>query len=282
MKLRKMFIGVIATLVLVGCNKAQELSVDLKEESIEVNSFATTCAIVKSVNGFEIDSIDEESHTMVANSELINCSKVDSSKLGETMVEYSKGDTKTYKIFTIVDRIAPTISAEESVIVEEGNNFFNLEALILVSDNFDENPSIEYEGNIDINKTGKYKVKVIAKDSSKNQAEAFVTVEVIEKEKEIVIVEVPPANNGGSVTPNPSKPGGTNDTKPSTQNPTPSKPNVQRPNDKFFMYADGFNMDTGYKACVEYITKASQNGYGGTCSSVDQNGISKGYKATIN
>lgn len=279
----KLLLLTLMIFVSSGCSRPS-LTVELISKEVEALSFESTCSLLKSINGFEIELIDTNINTAIANDEMVTCSKIDNSKLGEALVEFKGKSASTTALVQIVDSTPPTLSFEDNVVVEEGNNYFNLENLIVVKDSIDSNPSVEFDGSYDLSKVGEYKVKVIANDASNNKTRKNVTINVIEKEKEIVtVIEERPStpskpNAGGGNTSNAGgNTGGNNGgTTP------PSKPNVSKPTNKYFMYVDGYDMNSAYSACVTYILDANKKGFGGSCLSIDENGISKGYKATIN
>lgn len=109
---------------------------------------------------------------------------VDTSTLGKKTchitVRSDKGKEKEYEFqITVVDTKAPTIGAEENILVFKGSevNFLNQAK---VSDNSSTEPEIEVIGKWDISTAGIYPIKIVARDASGNKAEKDINLEVID------------------------------------------------------------------------------------------------------
>lgn len=105
--------------------------------------------------------------------------------------------------FNSVDTTAPVLEGIEDYEVGEGDEVDYKEP-VTVSDNFDEEVEILFEGEVDFDTPGTYVIRVSAKDSSNNSIEDEITITVEEK----VVYVAPPVATPQANNPEPS-PGGT-------------------------------------------------------------------------
>ncbi len=163
---------------IVGCGKEEqttkektviknENAVVLKEKlNIEVNSEANILSLISDDNKTEITNKDEV---------------IDTSILGEKeiTIKYKKdNEEKEYKCkINIVDTVAPTIEYKETLTTTKGKKIDLLKG-VTVKDNSKEQIKATVEGSYDINKTGNYKLKYVAIDSSGNKIEKDFTLKV--------------------------------------------------------------------------------------------------------
>ena len=272
----KLWIILLSLIVLTGCSK-DPFNVELSKIEILVGSIQSGCEIVASVNGNKVDEVDVYSNTLLSNGLSVSCSQTDLNALGETLLVFTGNGQSQEHIVSIVDTIAPIIHMHDDAVieVEMGNEFFSLKDLIRVSDNYDQDFYFGIDGAFNIEKTGTYKLKLVAKDSSQNTTEQNVTVVVKEKEKEIVtVVEEHTVYVQGAISPGESNP--------VTPAPTPSPSKGQRPNAQKFLFTDGYNMNTAYESCASQAHNAQARGWGASCTSIDDsNGYSLGMQLTI-
>lgn len=147
-----------------------KVSVSLKNDlTVEVNSEVYLYSFIDEVKNGEIITEDK---------------LVDTSKLGEKKLELSiknKQDKieKYYYKIEIVDTEKPEIIAKEKITVYI-NSETNLLDGVLVDDNSLEEIKASVSGEYDLAKTGDYKLKYVAKDSSGNKTEYDFILSVID------------------------------------------------------------------------------------------------------
>lgn len=270
------FLTILA--LLSGCSQNKSLEVELSQDTFEIHKVKNTCELVSTVNGKEVESIEANNNTLISNGNVIHCSVVDMDAIGEKTVIYKMDGLQTEKTFQLVDTTSPSIHFDQdSISVEEGNEYFKLLDVIKVTDNYDKDFYVGLDGAFDIHQAGEYHVKILAKDSSNNEAEKSLVVNVKPKEKEVVTViekeTVYVQGHGGSgTTPNPAPP--------TSSTETPSK--GSKPSNKDFLHSDGYNLNTAYSACVAYAKEVNAKGWGVSCTSIDSDkGYSLGMRATV-
>ena len=183
---------------------------------VEVGKTYNTCEFIEKIDDEKLSAAAIASGKIEFGEDVMECDPhfiAQSTDLNE--VSYIIG-SKTYK-FRIKgkDTTAPVITtSKDEYEVEEDNEYFDYKSLFEVKDNYDKDPVVSYDTDLDLEKIGNYKVTAIAKDKNGNASEKTITVSVVEKEKEIVEVEVP-SHSGGST----SKPSnGGSSSKPSSGN----------------------------------------------------------------
>lgn len=253
--------------MLAGCsNTAQnKITVEFSEqETVEVNTKQNPCSFLKKIN----DEIIEESlyqdklsfHFKKFNVECL--SEIDSEKIGNQTLLYNINKQQFKKEISIVDTTKPELNLKEKYEVEEGNTYFNLLKEIEVKDNYTKNLAVGLNGKYDVTKIGEYKIEVVVKDESNNQTKKETVINVVQKEKEVVkeVVELPAQQK--------EKKGGSND------HPQLKKESKQGSYKKF-LFADGYNFNTSFSACNEYLNQVGT----GLCSPIkNAEGIYTGYE----
>lgn len=165
----------VLVLFITGCGV--NIQVEQKNDSIEV----------KSTNVIWRDFISLENSGDYKVS--YDTSKVDLNKIGEYEVTYSfankDGKKKTDKKFTfkVVDTTAPVLTlTKKSVDIIQGQQFDAL-SFVSVKDNYDAltKEDITVDNTVNSSTLGEYTVKYTVSDSSGNQAEENLTVNVIEE-----------------------------------------------------------------------------------------------------
>lgn len=117
---------------------------------------------------------------------LINNTLIDTKKVGTKRVRilyynhYGVIESKNVEI-DIRDNVPPTIVINNIYEVEQGT-VTNLLDNIFCADNYDDNVICKIEGKYDLNKIGKYHLKISAKDKSNNVTKKSFTLHVTEKE----------------------------------------------------------------------------------------------------
>lgn len=176
----------IIILIIVGIILFSIFNKDIKVElnkklEVEINTEAKLLSFIKKVDNGKIDTKDK---------------LIDTSKLGEQELVINLSNNikkKEYKFkIKVVDTTKPEIDAKEKVSTVEGTKIDLLKD-VKVKDNSKEEIKVEVIGDYDFNKKGEYKLKYIAKDSSKNEAIKDFKLIVEEKPKEKV-----ETNNSGN------------------------------------------------------------------------------------
>lgn len=174
----KKYLLLLITLILftTGCEKTKivtNFKVNLQDNlEFEINSIINIDDIIKSIDNGKLDNKDVV---------------IDTSKLGEQTLKLNINKQKYAVKFKIVDTTKPEITGKNSFTIEQ-NKEIDLLANFKVTDNSGEDIKLSIDGNYDLTKPGTYKVKIIGKDSSNNQAEYDVTINVKAKVN-------PPRNN---------------------------------------------------------------------------------------
>ncbi|MDD6466964.1 MAG: hypothetical protein PUF50_02160 [Erysipelotrichaceae bacterium] len=105
--------------------------------------------------------------------------------LGVYNVEYEITDTKSKEtctrsfLITVVDKIAPVIYLTDEISIPV-NHDLDLSSFVQIQDNYDANlmSKLTIEGEYDTSKVGEYRITLIVRDSSQNEARKTVTVYV--------------------------------------------------------------------------------------------------------
>lgn len=117
------------------------------------------------------DFVKEIKNGILINGDLL----VDTTKLGnqnlKLIVKSKDNEEKEFEILIkIVDTIKPVIEGKKEIKIYVGRDI-NLLDYVRASDNSKEDIKVDVIGKYDLNKTGKYNLKYVAVDSSKNQTE---------------------------------------------------------------------------------------------------------------
>ncbi len=212
-------------LILSSCSSDKHEIVFVSDPKAAIGTDINTCEYVESVDGIEVTEsmIDEVENQIIVDDVRVSCGNLIADKIETKLVQYAINGTSYDLYVKVVDEEAPVILIDDHIEVEEGNEYFDLNSVIKVSDNYDKNCTLSIDGDFDIDKIGKYQLKAVASDINGNESEKEFTVEVVEKEKEIVEVEVPSYSGGSTTTSRPSS-GGSSSSKPSDGNSGSSKP----------------------------------------------------------
>ena len=120
------------------------------------------------------------------NGDIIDNKKIDTTRLGKQKIEFKYINEDNIKIpynyeLDIVDETKPIISSYSELEVYEGDSDFYKD--IFCGDNYDSHPKCYIDGDYNINKKGKYKVKFKGEDTSGNVATQKLKLIVKEKPK---------------------------------------------------------------------------------------------------
>ncbi len=183
----------IFSINLTGCSTSNEIK--LNSYVVEANTPITACELVASINDVEVklEYIENNQIILPDNKNAINCGSFVNDHLGIHTIEYKYKNQIIKLNVEVVDTTPPTIISEkEKFQVEVENEYFNINELFNCFDTYDKNINSVIKTEFDINAVGIYDLLIIAEDSSGNQSEKALQIEVIEKEKEIVEVIVTP------------------------------------------------------------------------------------------
>lgn len=250
-----------------GTNSAKNLDIKLISDTFEVGSISSACESIENINGKPVTSYDLKNHTVFAGEVSIKCSTTKLDEIGEALLVFDGlGQSRKIRV-NIVDNTPPVIHLDnEKLHVEVGNEYFNLDKLITVTDNYEENVELKKQGAFDIDKVGTYRLKLMAQDSSGNKATKNVDITVNEKEVVTIVEERPvyiedkkpndkAASNSPSIKSN-------NESSPN-HNPSP------KPNNKKYLFKDGYDIQSAPNACQSDLKKAYNAGWGGGCYPIE-------------
>ncbi|MEG0661448.1 MAG: hypothetical protein RR916_06580 [Anaerorhabdus sp.] len=249
-----------------------------------------SCELIKSIDNKTIKKESIHDHNIEQGDIKATCDKVDLNRIGKQDFKVNVNGKPTILSLEIKDTTPPQILIDKEYFeVTKDNPYFDIKKLVSVKDAFDRDPFVGITGSYDLSVIGTYKVKVTAKDSFKNESNKTISINV--KEKDIQVVEVPSntpppnINNGSNNTPSaPNQDEITN--VPPIINKLPPAVNSYTPANKQFLFAEGYNKNTALSACQSYRNEQiSQSHYIGnaSCSILyDAQNEPYGYQATFN
>lgn len=150
----------ISSIVLFNKYKEKhKLEVILKDKlEVEINSEVELLSFVKEVKNGQVVSKDEK----------IDTSSLGKKKLTIKIIKDKKQEEYSFNI-NVIDTTKPVIEAKEEVTINTYDEI-DLKSLAKVSDNSNEDISVELLGDYDTKKAGEYHLKYVAKDTSNNEA----------------------------------------------------------------------------------------------------------------
>ncbi len=171
--MKKLLILTILGIVLIGitgCKKQEKINqkeiddtdnniVLIDNLDIEINSKINLLSLISKENNAKITSKDE----------IINTSTLGEQELTINYINNNEEKEYNFKI-NIVDTQKPTIKYKKSLTTTVGTKI-NLLKGVSAIDNSKEKIKVNVEGNYNFNKSGEYKLKYVASDSSGNKAE---------------------------------------------------------------------------------------------------------------
>ena len=179
-KKRLIFIIIISTLLLIF------LFVLIK---YAYNKYRIAHATVKVVliDDLTVDvykEVDTNYFIRSINGKVLNNKKIDTSQIGEKVIEFTYLNNENIKIpyaykIIVKDKTPPLITKYKKVYAEVGEENFQKD--IFCGDNYDDKPKCYVEGDYDINTPGSYDITFIGKDSSDNISSNNMTLIVSEK-----------------------------------------------------------------------------------------------------
>ena len=173
-------------------------------------------------------------------------------------------------VLNIIDKTPPviTLTNDHLEYIEGEQNQIDFDELIIINDNMDHNLQYQISGEYDLNVAGSYEITIYVEDTSGNSAEKKLFIDIKEKKNEEIPQSERPSNSENNQTTLPENPSF-----------TPSSPSTI-PETEYFMFKNGYTMDTAYEACVfkrdQMMSAGKANG--GTCTPVMEEGIYTGYQ----
>ena len=298
----KRILAVISFLfLLLSCRSQQDTTLYFNEEMVlDFGSDDTPIMLIEKIGDTEVTEDMIDGNTIRLGTFEVTCeSDVDTYKTGDYEVRYVTNDTTNRyftKIVTVKDISAPVISfgedgeSEEIELSLEEYQSYDFASYITVTDNYTEQPAvtIEIDGSIEAGKT--YQVSVHAADRFGNESDKTFDLiirdepDIIEpsKENEVMSNGSDASNSqtqGGSSSIS-SNSGSNSNTQPSSsssQNPS-SPPETSKPQEKIFLYSDGYTQANVAQAC---LAELQASGRGGGCYPItDENGLYIGMRLT--
>lgn len=286
--------------LLLACQSQQDTTLYFSEQMIlDFGSGDTPIMLIEKIGDTEVTEEMIDGNKIRLGTFEVTCeSDVDTNKIGEYEVRYVTNDTTNRyftKIVTVKDISAPVISfgedgeSEEIELSLEEYQSYDFASYITVTDNYTEQPvvTIEIDGSIEAGKT--YQVSVHAADRFGNESDKTFDLiirdepDVIEpsKENEVMSNDSDASNSqiqgGNSAAQSSGSNSNTQLSSPSSQNPS-LQPETSKPQDKNFLYSDGYTQANVAQAC---LAELQASGKGGGCYPItDENGLYIGMRLT--
>lgn len=124
----------------------------------------------------------------------------------------------------VSDTTAPKISGTKDYRVEVGTKV-DYKKDVIATDDFDDDVSLEFSGDVNFNKAGTYTIKVLATDSSGNSAKDYIEVFVKAKPVNEEVIKPAPLPEKPAPKPEPEEPG-EGENNPTDPEETPETPKV--------------------------------------------------------
>ena len=185
--MKKIIISLVLIL-LTGCSsKSADIDIIFMEGAeFAKDSDVNSCTLIKSINGEEV-SIEKSLDLFVdINGDRLSCEELDTSKVGNQKILFNYKKQIFEAEYTVVDKEAPKIIADEDIYLEPGEEF-DIDKYIQFFDN-DEADGI-VSGYIDLNSKGIYELTIQCTDKSNNYVEKKINVHVGKSDKVISTTE---------------------------------------------------------------------------------------------
>lgn len=190
----KVYNLLLIMIILQGCSTQKDVQLEVLSV-IEVNQYENTCELITTINDEEISEDNIIDNNITVDDIKIICPDNQLDLLGEQTLKYNvNGQYKEFNV-NIVDTTPPVLEIEDLFEVEVDNIYFDLNNFIEASDNYDQEVQTTVDGFFDISRIGLYELRVIASDTTGNITSKNIEVNVIEKEKEVVVVTPTPEVN---------------------------------------------------------------------------------------
>lgn len=168
MKNKKILIYITALLIIIVGSLVIYFTSDdikLKEDlSVEINNKVNILSFINK----------PKKNKVLTKNKLIDTSKLGNKKITIEYLNVFKQKKQLNFTIKVVDTIKPTIDCKDTIFVPINTPRLDIKA----KDNSKEEISAVIEGEYNLSKIGKYKVKIVAKDSSGNKVTKNVTINV--------------------------------------------------------------------------------------------------------
>lgn len=256
------------------------------EQVFEYSRDFDVCQLVEEVDGYTKESfVYDVGKILLPNEKMVMCnSSKKPLELDTFEYAFKYRGNEEYKKITFIDTTPPTFNKiKKEYVVEKGNEYFNLNNIISVSDNYTNDFELFFNGEYDINKVGKYPMEVVVFDSSFNKATYNFTIiikdSVAEAEKNNNSSSgnnnSNGSSNGSSGTPSNPSSGNSGSSGSGSSNNGGSSSGSKKP-PKTFSIDDYDSFDECLNVCNQYI-----KGNTGMCTPYKEGDIYKGYKASF-
>lgn len=185
-------------LILSGCSglvlKTKHIIETKENIDLEVNKSYDSCKWIEKVDGIEISQdMIGNGFIKVSDDLTIICNSVFVPEaIGENKVKYIIDDSDFTMTLIAKDKTPPSIIMDDVYEVQTGNDYFDIEKIAKISDNYDDlkDLKIRYDSDYKKDEEGEYRLSVEVTDKSGNTSKKEATIKVIPKEKEIIKVPV--------------------------------------------------------------------------------------------
>ena len=184
----KKIIMMMFILTLAACTpKSKKIEIVFVEGAeFAKDSIVSSCSLIKQVDDFEITTEKSMDFYIDIDGEKMSCGILDTSEIGKHKVMFNFRKQIFEAEYTVVDKEAPKIIADEDIYLEPGEEF-DIDKYIQFSDNDYADGIVS--GYLDVNSEGIYELTIQCKDQSNNYVEKKVTVHVGDSDKVISITE---------------------------------------------------------------------------------------------
>lgn len=250
-KINKIFI-LCCCFLLTACQlrEDQQYLTFIEDETVEYNEKFNACSLVVSADGYDQDTFTYNDESIeLPNGKTIMCN-MENKKPSLDTVKYTfhYRNQEQIKRIKFIDTTPPKIELKKEYEVQVDNEYFDLQKLITVQDNYDDDIILSFNGSYDISKAGTYEIEIIAEDSNKNQSKAKTKIIVIDSDN----------SNSGSYSQNNNQEQSNNSNPYSDNTDSGSSGSASYPSEKkeskLFLLDEYSTFDKCLNACNEYIS----------------------------
>ena len=281
----------VIALLLGGCEKRanKDLLTFQDVKIVEYDKSFKLSSLLKKADGYESKDFiinDDDSLITLPNQEKIMINYThEPFDLGEKEFIYVYQSTNYPIKIKIVDTTAPKIECEKEYIVNRNNEYFDLERLISISDNYydDNEINLFYNGGYDITKVGEYEVETIAKDKKKNEAKKKVKIIVKDESADVPTYEPNLDENTTSSGNNPPDTSNTPSSSNGNSNPQSSQTSNYTPSNRSFLVDNYGSFENCMQEARNYVNNCFNQGFIGQADVIiiTQDGIDIGYQVVF-
>lgn len=282
------FISAVAILVMLFLIFRPSAKIELSRHSVEYGETLSAIDLIEKVKGEDVSTADITKGTMTFDDLEISATELDTKKLGEQNIIYSfsDGSKDISETIEVVDTTKPEITLKTKKItlsLDEAKKMKSWKQYYQVQDNYHEFPTVLEElEEEELDYGSSTYVKIRAIDTSGNEADARIQLQIKEKEvkkkKEAQIEEKDPKQESSKQEPQQS-------TQEEPQEDSSNDAANEIPEEKIeipakdYLFSDGYDMTTAPQACQIDL---SNSGRSGMCVPLqDDNGIYIGMRLTF-